>query len=133
MFYQGRTLAKVTRENPKWMNVYKSGRKDTFFIAKNMFSQEVVIVEDILSAIRVSHTVDAYAMLSTHIPEDLILMLSEMYRSILLWLDRDKGMKIMILARRYRAFGINARAILSEKDPKYYSDKEIRRFIYGEK
>ena len=132
VFFQGRTILSITRDNPKWMNVWKSGRKDTFFVANQMFSHEVVVVEDILSAIRVSHTADAYAMLSTHIPEDLILTLSEKYQSILLWLDPDKRMKIMMLARRYLAFGINARSITSNKDPKYYTNKQIRRLIDGD-
>ena len=131
IFFQGRTILDITRDNPKWMNVYKSGRKDTFFIANQMFSHEVVVVEDIISAIRVSYTADAYAMLSTHVPEDLVLRLSKKYQAILLWLDPDKSKEIVALARRFRAFGINARSILTNKDPKYYTNKQIRRFIDG--
>lgn len=129
IFFQGRTTLVVTRDNPKWMNVYQSARKDTYFIANQMFSHEVVIVEDIISAVRVSYTADAYAMLSTHISEELILELSEKYDVIFLWLDPDKKVKTFNLVRRYRAFGINVHLITTGKDPKYYTNKEIRRFI----
>ena len=132
IFFQGRTILPVTRDNPKWMNVFQSARRETYFIANKMFSHEVVVVEDIISAIRVSHTADAYAMLSTHIPEDLILELSKKYDVIYLWLDPDKKMKTFQAMRRYRAFGINVHLITSDKDPKYYTDEEIRRFIDGE-
>ena len=75
---------------------------------------------------------DTYALLSTHIPEDLVLELSKKYQTIFFWLDPDKRMKIVATARRYRAFGINARGILTDKDPKYYADGQIRRYINGE-
>jgi len=132
VFYTGRTTSKVTKENPKYMNVYQSGRKEVYFIAKGIFNVDVVIVEDIVSAIRSSYTLDAFAMLSTHIPETLMLELANHYTTIYLWLDPDKRDKCVKLRRRYRAFGMNVRLIRSDKDPKFYDNKEIRRFIYGE-
>ena len=131
LFFQGRTILKVARDNPKWMNVYKSGRREIYFIANHLFSHEVVIVEDIISAVRVSHTVDAYAMLSVHIPEDLIVELAKKYEVIYLWLDPDKKMKTFNLMRRYRSFGLNVHLITTGKDPKYYSDDEVKRYIDG--
>lgn len=132
IYFQGRTTLQVARDNPKWMNVYQAGRRDVYFIANQMFSHDVVLVEDIISAIRVSHVSDTYALLSTHIPEDLVLELSKKYSTIFFWLDPDKRIKIVATARRYRAFGINARGILTDKDPKYYTDGQIRRYIYGD-
>ena len=132
VYFQGRTTLQVARDNPKWMNVYQAGRKDVYFVANQMFSHNVVLVEDIISAIRVSHTADAYALLSTHIPEKLVLYLAGLYDTLFFWLDPDKKMKIMATARRYRAFGINARGILTDKDPKYYTDGQIGGYIHGE-
>ena len=129
IYFQGRTTLQVTRDNPKWMNVYQAGRRDVYFIANQMFSHAVVLVEDIISAIRVSHVSDTYALLSTHIPEDLVLELSKKYYTIFFWLDPDKRMKTVATARRYRAFGINVRGILTDKDPKYYTDKQIREYV----
>lgn len=131
LFYQGRAMFPITKDNPKYMNVYQSGRRGVYFVACKMFSGDVVIVEDIVSAIRVSYTADAYAMLSTHVPEALILELDEQYNTIYLWLDPDKLRKCAKLMRRYRSLGIDIKLIRSDKDPKFYNNENIRRYIYG--
>lgn len=131
VFFQGRTLSPVTRTNPKYMNVFQSNRREVYFVAKRLFCGDVVIVEDIVSAIRASYTLDVFAMLSTHVPEELVLALDKEYDNIYLWLDPDKRAKCIKMMRRYQAFGIKMRVILSDKDPKFYDDEEIRRLIYG--
>jgi len=129
--YTGRTMKPIRRENPKFMKVVKNGIKNPYFVVNNLVSKDVVIVEDVVSAIRVGKVADSYALLSTHIPDNLVLRLSELYKRIHIWLDPDKRGKSIKLLRRYLSFGINMRVVLSQKDPKFYTDEEIRRYVYG--
>lgn len=129
--YTGRTMRPITRTNPKFMKVVKAGTKNPYFVVNNLVSKDVVIVEDIVSAIRVGKIADTFALLSTHVPDTLILRLDEMYERICIWLDPDKRGKSIELFRRYVSFGMNVNVILSQKDPKYYSDEEIRGYVYG--
>lgn len=131
VFYEGRTLGKIDKDNPKYMKVYQSNARDTYFVARTIFSSEVVVVEDIVSAIRVSRVVDAYALLSTHVLDSLILQLCQKYDRIYLWLDPDKRSKCVGLMRRYQALSIPVHLIFSDKDPKFYSDEEIGGYVYG--
>ena len=131
VFYQGRTINEVTKGNPKYMNVYQVGRRDVFFYVNCLSSEDIAVVEDIVSAIRVGKVLNAVAVLSTHIPESLVLSLDNKYEHIYLWLDPDKFQKCVKLMHRYRFFDMNVDVVRSGHDPKFYSNDEIRRLVYG--
>jgi hypothetical protein len=123
VYYQARTLIPVTEKNPKYMNVKAQGRKDVWFKACPWASEQIVFVEDILSAIRVSHTENCIGLLYAYIPDRLILEYTGF--EVILWLDPDKHNRMLTRVNRWRSFGENIKMIRSNKDPKYYTDEEI--------
>lgn len=90
---------------------------------------DCVIVEDILSAVRVGRWVrSAIAILGT---STIVPKHCSHYSKIAVWLDADKaGQKgSTSIARSLRLQGYEIKIIRSDKDPKWYSNKDIRRFL----
>ncbi|MHC4640085.1 MAG: hypothetical protein ACYS32_00470 [Planctomycetota bacterium] len=128
IYWQGRNLGTVTEQSPKYCNV-RAVRTDVWMdLTSDDISPEgdrVVLVEDILSAIRVSKTEPTIGLLFAYIPDPLVLSLAKEYEQIILWLDPDKQNRMVKRVNRYRAFGINVVMIRASQDPKFYSAKEI--------
>lgn len=133
IYFQGRYLGTVDKEHPKYMNVYQRDRKDTFFRVLSGVTgpmcHTVVLVEDILSAIRVGRQVDTIALLYAHVPDKLILKLAKNYKGVVLWLDPDKWGLMGRNVLRYRSLGLQVRIVLSDKDPKKYNDQQIEKYL----
>lgn len=91
----------------------------------------VCVVEDILSAVRIGRWVrTCIAILGTSLPV-LDLCGPSPRRSVAIWLDPDKAGKTGAsrLQRTLVLQGYETKLIRSAKDPKYYSNREIRRFL----
>lgn len=130
IFWEGRNLGEVTRDNPKYIKrKVKSWDRVIFEAGPEGGTYRVVITEDIISAINVGRTTDCKAVLSTHIDDQFVFDLSKSYKEIFIWLDPDKRAKMIGLVFKYRAYGINFKRIESDKDPKWYSDSEIKEKI----
>ena len=123
IYWQGRNLGEVTKDRPKYINV-KVPRKEIYFKCTSN-KKIIVLVEDIFSAIKVGRCADAYAIMYTYVPHDLILSLSSKYNSIVLWLDYDKKMEMWLYTKRFKAFGFPVSHRCTKKDPKYYNKNEI--------
>jgi hypothetical protein len=130
VYWQGRYLGDDPKR-PKYINQAKAGRRDIYFKVVHDRFDKVVIVEDILSSINVGRVRDCYALLSAHVPDRLVFDLAERYKRILLWLDYDKGEKMGQWCLRYRSFGLSVSFLHTDKDPKYYSEKEIEELTGG--
>jgi hypothetical protein len=121
---------------PKYINEYPQGRaqttKFTFRCPPRMVLPSLVLVEDQISAIKVSRQASCVALLGTHIPTLLFhsIVLHGLSHSIpiLVWLDPDKHTVSVKYSRLFRQY-IRSYPILSDKDPKYYNDEEINGFI----
>jgi len=125
IYWQGRNLGSITRANPKYLNIRQYGRKHLyFFVGSDGNRSKIVVVEDILSCIKIGRTTDTVSVLSAHVDDQLISRLSKVYDDIVLWLDPDKRIKMMQWASRYRGLGYPVRYIRSDKDPKYYDNLE---------
>ena len=135
--WQGRSFAKdgdvpkylttVDADNPSGnCGVYKHG----------LDSSTAVLVEDIISAIKVSRTADAIALLGSHPTPEVINWIANRYKNIYIWLDNDKPevikqqnklsslLKVLVSGR--------VEIILTKKDPKDHSDNEIKGLIKHE-
>ena len=92
----------------------------------------VVLVEDMVSAIKVARWVMAIPLLGTSISPTLLVDLVKRSRSnripILIWLDPDKQQHSFSLVQYLRQYTI-AFPIFTGKDPKYYTTNEIHDFI----
>lgn len=131
LYWSGRNLGEASPKNPKYMNV-RSLRDDIWFERSDHGREHVVLVEDILSAIRVGHHVDTRAVLYASVPDRLILQLVRMgYKQVHIWLDPDKADVMYRYVNRFRTFGINCVMHITKQDPKYYSDEEIVKEVIG--
>ena len=117
-------------EGPKYDTRLRGGYG--FMSHGTVTSNEVVIVEDILSAIKVGRTTTAIALLSTGMSSRVKEELSH-YDRFYLWLDMDNEQVIrqaVKLLKTLELFG-SVKLIQTEKDPKYYDDSEIVRTLYA--
>lgn len=92
-----------------------------------------VLVEDILSAIRVGEHASAIALLGTCTPLDVFFKLIEgnKHTRVLCWFDPDKaGDKAWAkLSKELALVGYAAQRVQSEKDPKLYSRRYIAEIL----
>jgi DNA primase len=92
---------------------------------------DLVIVEDILSAVRVGRVARrAVALLGTSANEHQ-LAVTKGCKTISIWLDADRAGKTAHhkLKRRLELQGYPTVSIRTEQDPKRYSNREIRRLL----
>lgn len=111
---------------PKYINppidkpVFKQGSGDV-----------LVLCEDMLSTVRVGEVTSAWCAMGTSLTDAVLADILAVGKPVRVWLDPDgAGVRGR---RKYvpmlRAFGIEASAIRSDKDPKYYSKEEIGKFL----
>lgn len=103
-----------------------------------VYPYDLVVVEDALSAIRVGKFVPAVALLGTTVRDKEHTVLSHARVSegrtnprVAVWLDGDKaGRKGREnVARKLSLVGAEVSRINTDKDPKRYTDREIRRLL----
>jgi hypothetical protein len=92
-------------------------------------SNTIVLVEDILSAIKV-HNATHYgtiALLTTSIDSELEQEL--IGKKVIVWLDSNAFDKSVNIVMRMQQLGIDAKYVFTEKDPKEYYIREIKEEI----
>lgn len=109
----------------KWYS--RGNLTDLIYILGNPYQQTVILVEDIISAIRCGsvHTTAALPLFGSIIKTKLLLQLNERFHRVLIWLDKDKEMYSRKMSKYAREFGMDCRSIVTDLDPKEYSDSEI--------
>jgi len=127
----GRKLKDADPDKPKWWTQRNRDVKHPRFIAlpeTNRFQKQVVFVEDIFSAIRISTTGRiASALLTTYFPYELYPHLRGW--DVRIWLDSDAYNKAVKYQAALGTHGLTATAIYTDKDPKMYSNKKIEEAI----
>lgn len=89
----------------------------------------LVLVEDAISALRVSHQKKASPLFGSSIPRDFWPFYKTFTKSLVIWLDADKYREAVKQAKIAETWGFDTRVIRTDKDPKWYSDKEIKEII----
>lgn len=90
--------------------------------------KRIIIVEDIVSAIRVSKFGIGLPVFGSHVGIDRFKRIARTQYGDLqcvIWLDPDMHIKIIKESNLGASMGLKTRSILSDKDPKEYTDKEI--------
>lgn len=132
LYWQGRNLGQITDDRPKYKNIYLNEARDIFakFHRRQKGSvlwgkEDIVIVEAIISAVKLSRHVDTIALLGSSIPATIISRLRD-YRRIHIWLDPDKIQASIIQTMRLsQLLAGKVVNVMSSKKPKECSDKEI--------
>jgi hypothetical protein len=122
------TNSRYFGDNPDHPKYVTKGYKNQHFKLFPRDGNTLVLCEDYLSALRVGRKYSAIPLLGAHVPLDLVLPLLGRYSCILVWLDPDKRLEAIKAANRISQY-ISSRAVLSDRDPKEYTDEEIARFV----
>lgn len=115
-----------------------AGKKEdqTLYYLKTIFDPvSLIIVEDIISCIRVNEFQDCIALCGTSLSEKkkeelLKIIKKTKYQNVILWLDGDQaGRKGAEKLRKELKSYIDIRIIRTKKDPKCFSSKEIKEIL----
>lgn len=127
IYWQGRNLNKPTKDSPKYINV--KSRKSSFCIFGS--GPTCVLVEDILSAIKVGRVTTCIPLLGSYISTNMLTFINK-YETILIWLDEDKRFDSLKYSKKIRIFtGKPCRSIITELDPKEYNTENIYNIIFN--
>jgi len=116
---------------PKYLIRAREGTERKFFMIDRKGSNKLVIVEDILSAIKVYEyggNVSTLALLNSSIDCNAIL---KKYRgkTIRIWLDSDMRTKAVMQSVRLGQFGFTVKHVYSFKDPKDCTASTIKQLL----
>jgi hypothetical protein len=89
-------------------------------------SDAVCVVEDCVSAVKVSRYVDSVALLGSHLSLTKAVRLSRLYRNLYIWLDSDKVKEAHKFQQRYKSLFDNVFVIFTKLDPKENTYKDIK-------
>lgn len=98
-------------------------------ILQNTQSDTIIIVEDAISAIKVSRVLPSVPIHNSIIPLELILRLSKRFKKLFVWLDKDKNFSALKQAENARLLFEEVRTIWTDLDPKCYSESEIKKYL----
>lgn len=122
-YWQGRSFAK---NKPKYMS---SGAKPFTIYGT---SDELVLVEDIVSAMKICRTRKYSAMpllgstLSYEFENGIV---DKNFKTVYVWLDRDKAINALRIKRKLQQRGVDSRVIVTDNDPKEYTKGEIEEWL----
>lgn len=132
--YEGEFQGYVARavmegQEPKYLTKYKE--KDKFIYHIDRGTDDVVIVEDILSCIRISRFKSCIAMLGTNVSDSLLALLVRRYSNYIVWNDYDNPevkIKAHKLKQHLELFG-DTKLLVTDLDPKELTDEEIEKWL----
>ena len=124
-YWQARTFnsrrPKYLSEGSKPLTIY--GQGDT-----------IVIVEDIISAIKIARLRDDYCscpVLGSSLSYDMENQIVEQYKKSAVWLDRDKAKNALLISRKLKQRGLESKVIVTDDDPKTFTKNEIKEYLDG--
>lgn len=116
----GATGRSLNGQAPKWF-VYHRTDRSLGLIRKKHISNKILLVEDLISAVR--SPILTAALLGTYLPTNQILKLKE-YSKVFIALDPDATIKSIDIQKAIQPY-TNAYIIPLQKDIKYYNDDEL--------
>lgn len=94
-------------------------------------SRTIVVVEDAVSAAKISRQIDAMPCLGSNLPVRKLSALRALgYEYVWVWLDSDKFKEACHIADLAKWIGLVARPVYTDLDPKEYSNDEIIKHIH---
>lgn len=91
----------------------------------------ICIVEDIVSAIKISDLVGVVCLHGSAIPNSLYTRIGYMstISHVIIWMDRDKLSDAEKYVRKFSNYGIKCSLVMTPQDPKVYSLDEIKEIL----
>lgn len=130
----------VDGTKPKYIASMRSSNEYFTSASEPTEDTTVVVTEDVLSGIRCGAVFRSFALLGTGASPATIAGLSKRVEglsgvppAIAVWLDPDKAGQgaSKKYVRALRLAGWDAYAVRSDRDPKYYSNAQIKEFVLG--
>ena len=119
----------INGQGPKYLT-YKKNNIPIWYEIITKKDEVVVVVEDILSAIRISPFCNVIALLGTTYEGAVLHRLSQ-FQTVVIWLDSDQPGQTAAQSLSQRlSLVTQLRHIVTTVDPKYLTDKEIHRILY---
>jgi len=126
--FQGRSLDYGQVKYLTW----KRENTDLIFQSRRVEGDRVVVVEDMLSAIKVGRVVPSIAILGS--PQKAgkgVILKVRLYPLVVIWLDRDKVKTGLLWASQLKLLGHETRVVWTDRDPKAYAEKFIVQKVYS--
>lgn len=106
-------------------------RKDTLFYSKSAecSPRRIVLVEDAFSCMKVGEVTACWALNGTALTKEVTKKLTRM-SEVVVWMDPDgPGRRAAVKIKKALGSLTRVRIILSDRDPKYYTIKEIEEIL----
>lgn len=122
--WQGRHLGNEEGK-AKWFS--QGNLQEVVHLVGNRNSRICVVVEDIVSAIKVAHCskVCVNPLFGSHISVKRILQLRYFFDTLVIWLDDDVKTKVVKFASTAQSLGLDTKVVLTSEDPKALNDVQI--------
>lgn len=106
------------------------GNKTLVHLSLRLNFKKIILVEDIISAIRVADYADCIALCGTNVQVDGIDEVINSYNEVVLWMDGDMaGRRAAHAIRKKYKLIKPIRIIRTKKDPKCHTPTEIREIL----
>lgn len=121
--YQARCFNEMERKKRKW---FSQGKLDSFIYTRGNESSTLVLVESVISAIKVGRFAQASPIFGSVISLQRFLGISHVWNNVVIWLDPDKRKEAVQQANKSRSVIPNVSVIISDKKPKDHTYEEIK-------
>ena len=102
--------------------------KDVCILGKGN-SGTLVLVEDYISAIRVSDHYPCMPLFGSNCSTNVLESISRSFNKVVVWLDSDKLDNARKIAQKASMVGLDARVCYTPKDPKEYPSETIKNYL----
>ncbi len=128
LMWQGRYFGE-DQDFRKWTT---HGSKDVFYLPEEWEDDTIVVVEDIVSAIKVSRIINCTCLFGSAMPDRLLRRTQALFKRAKVWLDPDKKKESIEMAMAMIERGIPTTVVLTDRDPKEYPTADLREIILGD-
>lgn len=120
--WQGRYFGNNPK-HPKWLTYGKI--HDYSYVLSPKTSKSIIIVEDIVSALKLSKYQSTLPLFGSHISPKKFQEISYFYDTIIIWLDPDKKKEALQFQKIGLQYCANVFVVFSDKDPKELKEQEL--------
>jgi hypothetical protein len=115
------------KDHPKWVGY---GITENLIHITGVGSTSLVLVEDIISAMKVGHIHPTLTLFGSNISLKRLATLKLLgYNEVIIWLDWDKREYAIKAAQLAQSIGLEAQVIHTKLDPKDYTFEEISELL----
>ena len=123
--WQGRYVGE-DKSKAKW---FSQGKIHEIIHPIKVVTRKAILVEDIVSAIKLSNHMGAIPLFGSSLSTQQILRLRTVVNEVWLWLDPDMRNKSVKFAHVCNLLGLTAHVIFSDKDPKEHDHTDIANIL----